>query len=271
MFAMLPDVDRTSGGVSVAVVLRLPHPRKLCERQQTIANLLSLLMVGRVDRSDLRIPVGAVVFNEMTLGVERMTLGRLDVAASRFRLIALKEIDVVARQLLQQAGLTLPVEVEFWYPTDVSRPYMPDPKRNFEAFAAHLNQAGFRITPRAAPWSPDYLGRAQEGNAGHLHLLGWTGDYGDPDNFIGTFFQTPTGQFGFTNQELHNLLAQAERETDEEARTGLYEDANRMIMEFLPAVPYAHTKPALAFNANVTGYTPSPVSLEPFSTVEIEE
>ena len=30
-----------------------------------------------------------------------------------------------ARQLLQQAGLTLPVEVEFWYPTDVSRPYMP--------------------------------------------------------------------------------------------------------------------------------------------------
>ena len=33
----------------------------------------------------------------------------------------------------QQAGLTLPVEIDFWYPTDVSRSYMPDPKRNFEA------------------------------------------------------------------------------------------------------------------------------------------
>jgi peptide/nickel transport system substrate-binding protein len=163
------------------------------------------------------------------------------------------------------------VPVEFWYPTDVSRPYMPDPKRNFEAFKASLERSGFRVTARSAPWSPDYLGRTQEGKAGHLHLLGWTGDYGDPDNFIGVFFQTPTDQFGFTNQELHNLLAQAERETDEDARTGLYEDANRMIMDFLPAVPYVHTKPALAFQANIKGYTPSPVTLEPFSTVTIEE
>ncbi|MGH2921559.1 MAG: ABC transporter substrate-binding protein, partial [Gaiellaceae bacterium] len=176
-----------------------------------------------------------------------------------------------AKSLLQQAGLTLPVPIEFWYPTDVSRPYMPDPKRNFEAFAASLNKSGFRVTARSAPWSPDYLGRTQEGNAGHLHLLGWTGDYGDPDNFIGTFFQTPTDQFGFTNQEIHNLLAQAERETDEEARTGLYEDANRLIMDFLPGVPYAHTKPAVAFNANIEGYETSPVSLEPFAPVSIEE
>jgi peptide/nickel transport system substrate-binding protein len=40
-----------------------------------------------------------------------------------------------------------------------------------------------------------------------------------------------------------------------------------MIMNFLPGVPYVHTKPALAFQKNVVGYIPSPVSLEPFSTV----
>ena len=34
-----------------------------------------------------------------------------------------------AKALLQQAGLTLPVQVDFWYPTNVSRPYMPDPQR----------------------------------------------------------------------------------------------------------------------------------------------
>ncbi|MBA2384084.1 MAG: ABC transporter substrate-binding protein, partial [Actinobacteria bacterium] len=44
-----------------------------------------------------------------------------------------------AKQILTDAGYTLPVALEFWYPTDVSRPYMPDPKRNFEAFAASLN------------------------------------------------------------------------------------------------------------------------------------
>ena len=51
----------------------------------------------------------------------------------------------------------------------------------------------------------------------------------------------------------------------------MYEDANRMIMDFLPGVPYAHSEPALAFQANVKGYTPSPVTLEQFSTVSIED
>jgi peptide/nickel transport system substrate-binding protein len=38
-------------------------------------------------------------------------------------------------------------------------------------------------------------------------------------------------------------------------------------MKFLPMVPYVHSSPALAFQKNVLGYKPSPVSLEPFSTV----
>ena len=124
-----------------------------------------------------------------------------------------------AKSLLQKAGVQMPLEIDFWYPTDVSRPYMPDPKRNFEAFAASLNKSGFKVTAHSAPWSPDYLGAAQEGKAGHLHLLGWTGDYGDPDNFIGVFFQQPTDQFGFTNEEITTTLDEAETETDAAKRT----------------------------------------------------
>jgi peptide/nickel transport system substrate-binding protein len=176
-----------------------------------------------------------------------------------------------AKSLLQKAGVQMPFQIDFWYPTDVSRPYMPDPKRNFEAFAASLNKSGFKVVPHSAPWSPDYLGAAQEGKAGHLHLLGWTGDFGDPDNFVGTFFQQPTDQFGFENEELFAKLTEAETETDEATRTTLYQEANRMIMDFLPGVPYVHTEPAIAFDANVKGYVPSPVSLEPFSIVSIEE
>ena len=179
-----------------------------------------------------------------------------------------------ARALLQQAGLTLPVEIEFWFPTDVSRPYMPDPRRNFEAFAASLNQSGFRVTARSAPWSPDYLGRQQNGTAGHLNLIGWTGDFGDPDNFVGTFFQSQQPAWGtneFPNEEIIDILNRAERETDIAARTGLYQEANRMIAEWIPGVPYVHTSPALAFQANVTGYVPSPVSLEEFQTVSFTD
>jgi peptide/nickel transport system substrate-binding protein len=172
-----------------------------------------------------------------------------------------------AKQLLQQAGLTLPVEVEFWYPTDVSRPYMPDPAKNFQAFAASLNKSGFKVIPKSAPWRPDYVGRVQSGTAGALNLIGWTGDFGDPDNFIGTFFRTEQGQWGFKNPALFKLLERAVVETNPAKRKAMYQRANQMIMNFLPGVPYAHTKPALGFQRNVIGYKPSPVSLESFATV----
>jgi peptide/nickel transport system substrate-binding protein len=178
-----------------------------------------------------------------------------------------------AKQLLQDAGLDLPVEIEFWYPSDVSRPYMPDPKRNFEAFKASLEQSGFKVTPKTAPWSPDYLGAVDEGNT-QVYLLGWTGDYGDADNFIGTFFQSPQKAWGTTdkpNQEVMDLLNQGEEETDEAAREEIYMNANRAIMDWLPGVPYAHSEPALGFAANVTGYIPSPTTNESFATVSISE
>ena len=166
-----------------------------------------------------------------------------------------------AKQILTDAGYTLPVPLEFWYPTDVSRPYMPDPKRNFEAFAASLNKSGFKVTPKSAPWNPDYLGRVDAGNAGNARLLGWTGDYGDADNFIGTFFQSPQSAWGTTTTpltEIQKLLNDAEIETDEAERETLYQEANRQIMTQLPGVPYAHSEPALAFSAKVNGYRGQP-------------
>ena len=178
----------------------------------------------------------------------------------------------MAKKTLQDAGYTLPVEIEFWYPTDVSRPYMPDPKRNFEAFQASLNKSGFKVTPKSAPWNPDYLGRADAGTAGNLRLLGWTGDYGDADNFIGTFFQSPQRAWGTTTTpltEIQNLLNEGEEETDEAKRQEIYENANRAIMEQLPGVPYAHSEPALAFDADVKGYVASPTTNESFAPVTL--
>jgi peptide/nickel transport system substrate-binding protein len=179
-----------------------------------------------------------------------------------------------AKQILVDAGYELPVKVEFWYPTDVSRPYMPDPKRNFEAFKASLEEAGFEVVPKSAPWNPDYLGLNDEGKQ-QIFLLGWTGDFGDPDNFIGTFFQVPGKPFGTDKSDelkpVHELLDRAEIETDPAAREELYKEANRLIMELLPGVPYAHNMPAVAFRADVRGYVPSPVDNQYFETVFFEQ
>jgi peptide/nickel transport system substrate-binding protein len=175
----------------------------------------------------------------------------------------------MARQLIEDSGVT-DLNLDFWYPTGVSRPYMPDPQANFQAMAEDLEAVGFTVTPHAAQWDTDYLDGVDSGQA-PMYLLGWTGDYGDPDNFVGTFFQQQSPQFGFDNQEIFDALNEAEAETDEEARTAAYEEANRLIMDFLPGLPYVHTSPALAFAPNVQGYVPSPVSLESFATVSIED
>ena len=42
-------------------------------------------------------------------------------------------------------------------------------------------------------------------------------------------------------------------------------------MTQLPGVPYAHSKPALAFDAKVKGYVASPTTNELFSTVTIQK
>ena len=173
-----------------------------------------------------------------------------------------------ARQLLRAAGLQLPVRLDFYYFTR-ARPYIPDPRRAFELLAASLEQSGFDIEPHVLPFRPDYLSAVDRGQAGHLRILGWTGDFGDPDNFLGTFFQDPTPAWGFNNPRIHRLLDRAEREPRFASRLRLYQEANRRIMTFLPGVPIAHSRPALGFRRAVRGFVPSPVTLEPFSLVSV--
>jgi peptide/nickel transport system substrate-binding protein len=174
-----------------------------------------------------------------------------------------------AKQLLQKAGLKLPVKVDFWYPTDISRQYMPNPKRNFEAFTASMEKSGFKVVPHSAPWSPTYVGRINDGTAGQLYLFGWNGDFGDPDNFLGVLFGSKTKQFGYNNPALFRVLARAETSTAKSVRTRLYQQANRMLMRSLPAVPYVHGESAIGLRKDVQGYIPSPVILDSFSLVSV--
>jgi peptide/nickel transport system substrate-binding protein len=180
-----------------------------------------------------------------------------------------------ARQLLQEAGAE-GTTLRFYYPTEVSRPYLPDPAAMFQVISQNLTDAGFTIEPVALPWNPDYLNAVQAGQA-DIHLLGWTGDYNDAYNFIGTFFaeasnNQASAEFGaFSAPEIFQALARADAEPDADTRTGLYQEANRLIMDYLPGVPISHSPPALVVAENVTGLEPSPLTAEVFSTVSISE
>jgi peptide/nickel transport system substrate-binding protein len=177
-----------------------------------------------------------------------------------------------AKQLLQQAGQTLPVKVEFWWPSDVSRPYMPNPKNNFQAFAASLEKSGFKVVAKSAPWNPDYLGRTAAGTAGALNLLGWTGDYGEPESFLGGILRSDK-QFGLEENpigtKLYHDLDRALAETNPAKRSAMYKKINNYVMAQVIGVPYVNSKPALAFTKNVHGFVASPTLNDYFDSVSV--
>ncbi|WP_101524475.1 ABC transporter substrate-binding protein [Nocardioides houyundeii] len=173
-----------------------------------------------------------------------------------------------AKQLLEDAGAA-GATIEFNYPTDVSRPYMPAPADTFNVLRSQLEAVGLKIKPVADVWSPDYLDKINGTSDHGLHLLGWTGDYNDSDNFVGVFFGTETPEWGFKNKELFDKLTKARGMATVDEQTPLYEEINADVMEFLPGIPLAHPAPSLAFGPDVEGYQQSPVNDEPWNTVSV--
>ncbi|MDP9867467.1 MULTISPECIES: ABC transporter substrate-binding protein [Streptosporangium] len=172
-----------------------------------------------------------------------------------------------ARQLIAESGEKNPT-LEFCYPSGVSRAYMVDPAGNFQLMKADLEAAGFKVTPKTSPWSPDYLNISQAGDC-PLYMLGWNGDYGDPDNFLGTLFQSFSSQWSFRNEAIFKVLDDAEREPDQAKREELYKRANALIAEFVPGVPYAQSPSFSAAAKNVQGWVPSPVLNDVFAAISL--
>jgi peptide/nickel transport system substrate-binding protein len=172
-----------------------------------------------------------------------------------------------AKQLLAAAGASN-LTLRFHYPTEVTRPYMPNPKDLFELLSNDLRAVGIKIQPIPLKWSPDYLNATTSGNAHDLHLLGWTGDYGDGYNFIGTFFDRQKDEWGYNNPTLFAAFQEADTTADRAARVELYKGLNKQIMDFLPGVPISHSPPAIVLGKNVTGIKASPLTDERFAKAE---
>ena len=173
-----------------------------------------------------------------------------------------------AKELLQKAGAD-GATIEFNYPSNVSRPYMPSPEDTFNVIRSQLEAVGLNVKPVSDKWDPDYLNKIQGTKNHGIHLLGWTGDYNDPDNFLGVFFGQKTPEWGFDNPKLFNDLSQARGLTSLSEQAQVYSGINEEIMKFLPGVPLAHPVPSLAFAPGVQGFQPSPVQDEVYNTVTI--
>jgi peptide/nickel transport system substrate-binding protein len=151
---------------------------------------------------------------------------------------------------------------------------MPDGKGIAQAMQADLEKVGVTAKLVTYEWGT-YLERTGQGDH-PMALLGWTGDNGDPDNFLNTLLgsasATPTDALNiayYKNPEVDKLLQRGQTTIDENEREQAYMRAQELLVEDAPWVPIAYAKPPLGFQKGVQGYQASPTGGEAFNTVEL--
>ncbi|KGX93996.1 peptide ABC transporter substrate-binding protein [Pontibacillus halophilus JSM 076056 = DSM 19796] len=176
-----------------------------------------------------------------------------------------------AKSLLEEAGYADGFEFELWY-MPIARPYIPEGQKIAEVLQQSFAEVGVTANLQTADWST-YLEKARAGDF-DAFLLGWTGDNGDPDNFIYTLLDKDSiGSNNYTyysNDELHDVLIEAQTITDQEQRNELYKQAQEIIQDDAPWVPLVHSTPVVAAKANLSGYVPHPTGSEPVTNVEFK-
>ncbi|HBY57962.1 MAG TPA: ABC transporter substrate-binding protein [Candidatus Atribacteria bacterium] len=179
-----------------------------------------------------------------------------------------------AKELLAEAGYPDGFEVTL-YVMPVSRPYMFDPPKIGEAIQSYLAAVGIKVNFYQVDWGT-YLQETEAGNH-QMCLLGWTGDNGDPDNFMNVLYGANACSIGsagnyafYTNNTVQELFSAALATYDVEKRAAYYKKAQEMIHEDAGWVYLAHANQNVVFRANVKGYVLHPTSRKFFYPVWIE-
>lgn len=176
-----------------------------------------------------------------------------------------------AKALLKEAGYEDGFDMELWA-MPVPRPYMPDGQKVAEVIQKSFAEIGVNAEIKSYEWAT-YLEKARNGEADSF-LLGWTGDNGDADNFLYVLLDKDNigsnNYSYYSNDELHDILIEAQSTPDEEKRNELYKKAQEIVHEDAPWIPLVHSKPALGGAERVKGFNPHPTGSDTLTKVYLE-
>jgi len=178
-----------------------------------------------------------------------------------------------AQRLLVEAGYPDGFETDLWY-MPVSRPYNPNGKRVGEMIQSDLSKIGIRARLVTDEWS-QYRTKLQAGEA-PIALFGWTGDNGDPDNFLhvllGCLAARPGGNnvAKWCNPDYDALVTRAKLTTDRAARESLYKEAQVIFKDQAPWVPLSHSLVFMAARREVVGFQMDPLGRRIFEGVDLQ-
>lgn len=176
----------------------------------------------------------------------------------------------LARELLEEAGYD-GEPLPFHYPRNVSRPYLSSPEKVYAALSRQLTAAGFNIKPVPTEWSEGYLETVQNEDDRAFHLLGWSGSYQDPDNFVGVLFGSFSEEFAFRDNQLFSKISRAVTLPNGDERAAAYKEISASIAADIPAVPLAFPISAAVVSPRVLDYPVSPVMHEVFNNIDLAD
>ncbi len=178
-----------------------------------------------------------------------------------------------AKKLLAEAGYPNGLETDLWA-MPVQRPYNPNAKRIAELMQADLAKIGVKAEIKSFEWG-EYRKRAQAGEH-QMAQLGWTGDNGDPDNFLNTLLGCAAAKSNGSNiakfcyQPFEDLVQKAKSVSDQAERTALYEKAQVIFKEQAPWFTIAHSVQLKPVRKEVVDFKLSPFGRHTFYGVDIK-
>ena len=117
-----------------------------------------------------------------------------------------------------------------------------------------------------------YSKDARTTNKFQVSMIGWNGDNGDPDDWLGIFFAKydPTNAYlSYNNSTVLDLIRKAKVETSQARRAQMYAQAETMIINDYRDIPIAYAPGPLVMQKNVRGLIGQPAGNEYLETVEI--
>ena len=177
-----------------------------------------------------------------------------------------------AKKLLAAAGYPNGFVTDLWA-MPVQRPYNPNAKRIAELMQADLAKIGVTAEIKSFVWG-EYRKRMQAGEH-QMGMLGWTGDNGDPDNFLDTLLGCDAAKTNGSNvakfcyQPYEEVVSKAKVVTSIAERTKLYEQAQHIFKEQAPWFTIAHAVQIKPIRKEVLDFRLSPFGRHTFYGVDM--
>lgn len=178
-----------------------------------------------------------------------------------------------AKKMLAAAGYPDGFTTDLWA-MPVQRPYNPNAKRIAELMQADLAKVGVKAEIKSFEWG-EYRKRMQNGEH-QMGMMGWTGDNGDPDNFLNTLLGCASAKSNGSNvakfcyKPFEDLVQKAKVTSDVKERTKLYEKAQVIFKEQAPWFTIAHAVQLAPVRKEVVDFKLSPFARHTFYGVDIK-